>query len=243
MTQLAPSDSPRRPSRILIVGGGYVGLYTALGLRKRLRPDEATITVVDPRSSMTYQPFLPEAAAGNLEPRHVVVPLRKTLRGCEVLTARVTGIDHASRIAHLDPIEGSSYDVSYDELVVGLGSVSRTLPVPGLADNAMAFHQIEEAIALRNQILDRLDAAASVTDPATRRRALTCVFIGGGFAGVEALAEIEDMARFASRYYPSIDESDLRFLLVEATDHILPEVGSDLGRYTVNELRGRGIEV
>jgi len=228
---------------IVIAGGGYVGMYTALGLQKALRKGEARVTVIDTRPAMTYQPFLPEAAAGSLEPRHVVVELRRILRNCEVLTARVAGIDHAARTIHLQPREGDSYDLAYDELVVALGSVARTLPIPGLADRAMGFKQIEEAIALRNHVLDRLDLAGSVQDAAIRTCALAFVFIGGGYAGVEALAEIEDMARYATRYYESFGPDDLRFVLVEMADRILPEVGTDLGMYTVDRLRERGIEV
>src|SRR6266542_3858486 len=145
---------------ILVVGGGYVGMYTAYGLRRAARSGRIRVTVVDPRSVMTYQPFLPEAAAGSLEPRHVVVQLRRTLRGCDVITGRVTGIDHDRKMVTVEPSEGHGYELSYDILVVGLGSVARTLPIPGLAENAVGFKQIEEAIALRNQVLDRLDAAA-----------------------------------------------------------------------------------
>ncbi|MGI8993529.1 MAG: NAD(P)/FAD-dependent oxidoreductase [Nocardioidaceae bacterium] len=228
---------------IVIAGGGYVGMYTALGLQRALRRGEARVTVIDPRSAMTYQPFLPEAAAGSLEPRHVVVPLRRTLKGCDVLTARVVGIDHAAKLLRVEPPQGEPYELSYDELVVAVGSVARTLPIPGLKEVGMGFKQIEEAIALRNQVLDRLDVATSTMDPATRTCALTFVFVGGGYAGVEALAEIEDMARFATRYYETIAPADLRFVLVEASDRILPEVGPDMGRYTVNRLRDRGIEV
>lgn len=228
---------------IVIAGGGYVGMYTALGLKRHLRKGEARVTVIDSRSAMTYQPFLPEAAAGSLEPRHVVVPLRKTLKGCHVVTARVGAIDHAGRTVRVEPMEGKPYDLAYDELVVALGSVARTLPIPGLAQHGMGFKQIEEAIALRNHVLDRLDAADSVSDSATRRSALTFLFVGGGYAGVEALAEIEDMARFATRYYDSISPADLRFVLVEAADRILPEVGPEMGRYTIERLEERSIEV
>ncbi len=192
---------------------------------------------------MTYQPFLPEAAAGSLEPRHVVVSLRRTLKKTNVLTARVASIDAERRTVRVDPPESESYDLPYDELVVAMGSVARTLPIPGLAQHGMGFKQIEEAIALRNHVLDRLDLATSVVDADARRAALTFVFVGGGYAGVEALAETEDMARNATRYYETIQEDDLRFVLVEATDRILPEVGPDMGRYTVDRLRDRGIEV
>jgi NADH dehydrogenase len=228
---------------ILIAGGGYVGLYTALGLRRRLRAGEARVTLVDPRPNMTYQPFLPEAAAGSLEPRHVVVPLRRTLKGVDVVTGRVVGIDHRAKVATIEPAEGATYEVAYDILVSALGSVPRTLPIPGLAENAIGFKQIEEAIALRNHVLDRLDAASSTTDPEIRRRALNFVFVGGGYAGIEAIAELEDMARYATRYYERVSPEDLRFVLVEASNRILPEVGEDMGRYTLEQLRRRGIEI
>jgi len=218
-------------------------MYTALGLHRRLRAGEAQVTVVDPRPNMTYQPFLPEAAAGNLEPRHVVVPLRRTLKGTRVVSGRVVAIDHAARVATIEPVQGPTYELAYDILVSALGSVARTLPIPGLADQAIGFKQIEEAIALRNRVLDRLDVASSTTDPQVRRRALSFVFVGGGYAGIEAIGELEDMARYATRYYDGVSPADLRFVLVEASDRILPEVDEDMGRYTAEQLRRRGIDL
>ena len=232
----------RRP-RILVVGGGYVGMYTALRLQRRLQRGEAEVVVVDPRSYMTYQPFLPEAAAGNLEPRHVVVPLRRALKRCEVLSGRITSIDHARRVASYLPNVGKPRDLSYDIVVVAPGSVPRTLPIPGLAEHGIGFKQVEEAIALRNHVLGQLEIAASTDDPELRREVLTFVFVGGGYAGVEALAELEDMARYALRFYDGLAQKDLRWVLVEAAGRILPEVGEDMGRYTVFQLRGRDIEV
>jgi NADH dehydrogenase len=230
---------------ILIAGGGYVGMYTALTLQRKLRRGEARVTVVDLRSYMTYQPFLPEAAAGSLEPRHVVVPLRRVLdrRKVEVVTGRVVGIDHGRKVAQVVPRMGHQREVPYDVLVVAFGSIARTLPIPGLAETGIGFKRIEEAIRLRNQVIENLDIAVSTDDKETRRRALTFVVVGGGYAGVEALAELEDMARDATRYYEGISPDDMRWVLVEATDRILPEVGEDLGRYTVECLRERGIEV
>jgi NADH dehydrogenase len=234
-------------TRILIAGGGYVGMYTALRLQKKLRRElrskTVEIVVVDPRSYMTYQPFLPEAAAGSLEPRHVVVPLRRVLKHCEVLTGRVESVDHSRRIARITPKRGEPYDLSYEVVVLASGSVARTLPIPGLAELGIGFKQVEEAIALRNQVLDKMDIATTITDHAARRALLTFVFVGGGYAGIEALAELEDMANYATRYYPELSKGDLRFVLVEATGRILPEVGVELGRYTVEELRKRRIDV
>ena len=235
-------ESPT-PPRILIVGGGYVGLYTALRLAQRLRHGEATVMVVDPRSYMTYQPFLPEAGAGSIQPRHTVVPLRQTLREAEVVTGWVTGVEHSRKVATVQPLEGDSYEIPYDTLVMAVGSVPRTLPIPGLADWAMGFKNVEEAIALRNRVLECLDIAQTATDPEIRERNLTFVFVGGGYAGVEAIAETEDLVRYATRYYSKVTPEDLRFVLVEATGRILPEVGEEMGRWTVEQLRERGIAV
>ncbi|QDB78332.1 NAD(P)/FAD-dependent oxidoreductase [Georgenia sp. 311] len=243
-TPLPAAPRPRRTKRILILGGGYIGLYTALGLRKQMSREDVEIAVVDPRSYMTYQPFLPEAAAGNLEPRHVVAPLRRELRGCTLVTGSVSEIRHADRRVVVEPIEeGESYELAYDELVVGLGAVPRTLPIPGLAEFAIGFKWVEEANALHNQVLGKMDVAASTWDPALRRRKLTFVFVGGGFAGIEALGEIEDMARDAAKMFDGIRREDMRFVLVEGAGRILPEVGEELGGYAIEQLRARGVEI
>jgi NADH dehydrogenase len=232
-----------REPRILIIGGGYVGMYTALRLQRRLRPGEAKITVVDPVSYMTYQPFLPEAAAGNLEPRHVVVPLRAVLPKADILNGRVTRVDHASKTAWVLPHEGAEFAISYDVLVMSPGSVARTLPIPGLAEVGIGFKTVAEAIYLRTHVLNRLDVAATTEDPVIRKRALTFCVVGGGYAGIECLAELEDMARDAMRFYPSLTPRDMRWVLVEATGRILPEVSESMGVYTVEQLRARNIEV
>ncbi|MDP9434453.1 MAG: NAD(P)/FAD-dependent oxidoreductase [Actinomycetota bacterium] len=212
-------------------------------LQRRLRPGEATVTVIDVRSYMTYQPFLPEAAAGNLEPRHVVVPLRRVLDRCTVLKGLITGIDTSRHSITVQVRTGEQVEVPYDQLVMAPGSVPRTLPIPGLAEHGIGFKRVEEAIFLRNHVIDQIDSAASTRDPQLRARALKFVFVGGGYAGVEALAELEDMARYATRYYSAITAADLHWYLVEATGRILPEVGEEMGRYTVTELRRRGIDV
>jgi len=232
-----------RATRIVIVGGGYVGMYTALRLQKKLRGGEAEITVVDPQPHMTYQPFLPEAAAGSIEPRHVVVPLRRVLRKCQVLTGRVTTISNAAREVTVELADGHVTALGFDVLVVAPGSVARTLPIPGLAEHGIAFKTIGEAIFLRNHVLSRLDAADTTIDPTLRQRLLTFMVVGGGYAGVEALAELADMARYASRYYPTIDRDDIRWILVEATGRIMPEVSPKMGRYTVERLLDSDIEV
>lgn len=234
---------PRTSPRVLILGGGTVGLYTARRLRKRLGRREAAIVVVDPRPYMTYAPFLPETAAGSIDPRNVVAPHRRSLKGVDVLQGHVTRIEHADRRVQITPEEGEPYWVSYDFLVVGLGSVARTLPIPGLVEQGIGFKNVEEAIAVRNHVLGRIDAAASIWDPDIRRRMLTFVFVGGGFAGVEAIAEVEDIARYTVKKYRQIEPDELRFVLVEGNTRILPEVSAELGGYTLDQLRTRSIEI
>jgi NADH dehydrogenase len=218
-------------------------MYTAFRLQHKLHRGEAAVTVVDPQPNMTYQPFLPEAAAGSIEPRHVVVPLRRVLNKTEVLTGRVTTVDHARRVAVVEPLEGESVEVAYDVLVMAAGSVARTLPIPGLAEIGIGFSTIGEAIFLRNHVLSRLDLAYTTGDPARQRRALTFVFVGGGYAGVEAFAELEDMAHAALRFYPTLTQRDLRWVLVEAAGRILPEVSVSMSAYTVQRLVERGMDI
>lgn len=230
------------PAQIVIVGGGYAGMNAARALRRSAPPSEVAITVIDPRSYMTYQPFLAEAAAGSIEPRHVVVPLREALPHCDVLGGEVTGVRHEDDTLTVRVADGHIRQISYDVLVLTPGSVSKTMPIPGLAEHAMGFKNLGEAIYLRNHVLSRLDAAASTLDPELRRRLLTFLFVGGGYAGVEAMAEVEDMARAACSYYEDISPADMRWVLVEATDRILPEVSAKLGDYTLDLLRERGFD-
>ncbi|APU18812.1 NAD(P)/FAD-dependent oxidoreductase [Actinoalloteichus sp. GBA129-24] len=231
------------PTKIVILGGGYVGMYTALRLQAKLKAAEASVTVIDPQPHMTYQPFLPEAAAGSIEPRHVVVPLRRTLKRCHVVTGRVAKVEHDKHTVTVDMAEGHVEKLEYDVLVAALGSVARTLPIPGLADQGNSFKTVGEAIFLRNHVLSRMDDASSMADGERRRRLLTFMVVGGGYAGIEALAELEDMARYATRYYKTIKPSDLQWILVEATNRVMPEVSPRMGVYTVERLEERGIKV
>ncbi|MEU6854398.1 NAD(P)/FAD-dependent oxidoreductase [Actinacidiphila alni] len=249
MTESAATNRADVP-RILVVGGGYVGMYTALRLQRKLRltRGEAEVVVVGPQPYMTYQPFLPEAAAGSISPRHVVVPLRRVLDKCRIVVGEARDIDHAKRVARIaTPVTeehgGELLELTYDHLVLAPGSVSRTLPVPGLAEHGIGFKTVEEAIGLRNHVLEQLDIASSTRDVDVREAALTFVFVGGGYAGVEALGELENMARYAVRYYHNIRPEDMRWVLVEASDRILPEVGEAMGRYAVRELRGRNVDI
>jgi NADH dehydrogenase len=192
---------------------------------------------------MQYQPFLPEVASGTIDPRAVVVPLRTVLRHCEVVIGEVERVDHDERTAHVRLADGRRVPIGYDVVVLAPGSWARVLPIPGLAEQGVGFKTVQEAIWLRNHVLSRLDVAAATDDPERRRAAMTFVFVGGGYAGVEALGELEDLARDALESYPGLRPDQMRWTLVEAAGSILPEIDSGLAEYALERLRARGIEV
>jgi NADH dehydrogenase len=182
-------------------------------------------------------------ASGTIDPRAVVVPLRRVLRHCVVVIGEVERVDHDERTARVRLADGRGVATRYDVVVLAPGSWARVLPIPGLAEHGVGFKTVQEAIWLRNQVLSRLDVAAETDDPERRRAAMTFVFVGGGYAGVEALGELEDLARDALESYPGLRPDQMRWTLVEATDSILPEIGAGLARYALERLRARGIEV
>ena len=229
--------------KILIVGGGYAGFYTALRLEKWLRAGEAEVTVVDPLPYMTYQPFLPEFAAASIEPRHAVVSLRRHLKTTTVITAKVTGIDHSTKTATITPQVGEPWEFAYDIVIVTAGSVSRTFPIPGVADEAIGMKNIEEAVAVRDRVLTNFEEAANLPAGPERDRLLTFTVIGGGFAGIEILGELRSFASSLLPYYPTLTFEDTRFHLIEAMGRIMPEVSLETSHWVLKNLAERGAEV
>ncbi|BDZ44681.1 NAD(P)/FAD-dependent oxidoreductase [Naasia aerilata] len=229
--------------RILIVGGGYAGFYTAWKLEKQLRRGEAEIVVVDPLPYLTYQPFLPEVVGGNVEPRHAIVSQRRHLKRSTVITARVTQINHAARTATITPEVGDPWDITYDIIVVTAGSVSRTFPIPGVADEAIGLKAIEEAVEIRDRIMTNFDKAATMPPGPERDRLLTFIVVGGGFAGIEVFAEMRSLASALLKFYPQLTFEDTHFHLIEAMGRIMPEVSLQTSHKVLKNLAERGAYV
>jgi NADH:ubiquinone reductase (H+-translocating) len=227
---------------VVIAGGGFGGAHAARKLERLLPKQSARLMLVNDINFLLYTPFLPEAAAGTLEPRHVVTPLREILKRTFLRLGAVTGHDPAARTVEITGHDGEVAVQRYDQLVLALGSVSRLLPVPGL-EHAIGFKSLADAIWLRNHIIETLESANATEDARRREELLTYVFVGGGYAGLEALAELQDFAADAMDSYPRARLSGMRWILVEATDRVLPETPLELAEYALRELRGRGIDV
>ena len=228
---------------VLIVGGGFGGAIAARSLERAPDGGDVRATLVAPDNFLLFSPILPEAASGTIEPRHAVIPLRELVEHASVIAGRVESIDLEAKTAVVIDAAGHQRDVSFKMLVLSPGSVPAILPIPGLTQHAVGFKTLADAIWLRNQVLHQLEVADSEPDPAKRRPLLTFTFIGGGYAGVEALAELESLAGDALRRYPRLRPSDFRWVLIEARDTLLPGLDDRLAKYTERELRRRGIEV
>ena len=229
--------------KILIVGGGYAGFYTAKKLEKWLGKREAHVTLVDPLPYMTYQPFLPEVAAGSLDPRHALVNHRRHLKRTEVITARVTEINHAQKVATITPAVGEPWEERYDIVVVTAGAVSRTFPIPGVAERAFGLKNIEEAVAIRDRMTDNFAKAANLPPGRERDRLLTTVVVGGGFAGIEVFGELRSFASALVGQYSQLSMEDTKFHLIEAMGRIMPEVSLKTSHWVIKNLEQRGATV
>jgi NADH:ubiquinone reductase (H+-translocating) len=229
--------------KILIVGGGYAGFYTARKLEKWLARGEASVTVVEPLQYMTYQPFLPEVAAGGIEPRHAVVSLRRHLKKTRVISAKVTAISHATKTATITPPVGEPWEESYDIIVVTAGGVTRTFPIPGVADQAIGMKNIEEAIAVRDRMVSNFEKASTLPAGPLRDRLLTFVVVGGGFAGVETYGEMRSFASSLIAQYPTLSFDDVHFHMIEAMGRIMPEVSLKTSLWVIKNLEQRGAPI
>jgi NADH dehydrogenase len=237
----------RRPrkKRIVILGGGFGGVYAAMYLEKLLARESAVeICLVSHDNFFLFTPMLHEIAASDLEITNIVNPLRKLLRKVEVLVGDVNQIDLPNkRVLISRGYRNDSKQIDYDHLVIALGSITNFYDIPGLAGLAVAMKSLRDAIQLRAQIIRHLEEANSECNLADRQSLLTFVVAGGGFAGVETVAALNDFVREALPFYPNLSEDMLRVILVHSGPEILPELGESLGRYTEKVLARRGVEI
>src|SRR5437763_9582462 len=228
---------------VVIAGGGFGGFYAARRLEQVLPQQSARVTLVSSDNFLLYTPLLPGAAAGTLEPRHVVIPLREELARTDTVLGRVTGLDAGRSTLEVQSVEGRTERLRYDQLVLALGSISRVPPIPGLAEHGLGFKTLAEAIALRNRALLNLEIAESLEDPEARRPFLTFVFIGAGYAGAEGIAELQDYVADVIDRYPRCRLDGTRWILVEGGPRIMAEIDAGLAEFASRELRGRGIDI
>jgi NADH:ubiquinone reductase (H+-translocating) len=191
---------------------------------------------------MLYTPSLPHVTAGPLSPPHVVVPLRQMCPHAELLVGRARALDEGANEVEVETDAGR-FRVRYEQLVVAVGAVTRPLPIPGLTEHALGFKTVADAMYLRNHVLRQLEAASAELDPERAEQRLGFVFVGAGYAGVEALAELFDFVGHAIRYYPALRERRQRWVLVDAAASILPEIHPPLSAYAAKLLASRGVEI
>ncbi|WP_431219066.1 NAD(P)/FAD-dependent oxidoreductase [Leifsonia xyli] len=228
---------------VLILGAGFSGFTLARALRREAARRRLRLTVVDPQPYLTYKPLLPEVAGGETQAQDTVVPLQRPLAHADVVGGTLESVDTGQKVAVVRALDGTQRALRYDHVVFALGAVTKTLPIPGLVDNAIGFSSVEEAAFLRDHVLERVRFAASTADPRERRRALTFVFVGGGYTGVEAIAELQRLASAELDRYPELDGERMEWLLVEAAGRIAAELTEKLSAWTLRLLRRRGIRV
>lgn len=228
---------------VLIVGGGFGGAFAAHAIDKLVGGHSVRTTIVAPDNFLLFSPLLAEAASGTIEPRHAVIPLRELLRYTALISGVVESIDVGATRATVRTTTGERRDITYRTLVLSPGSVPATFPIPGLVEHAVGFKTLADAIWLRNRVLNQLEVASDQPRGDLRRQMLTFTFVGGGYAGVEALAELRSLVADALRRYPTLAPSDFRWVLVEAQERLLPGLDPRLAAYTDRQLRRRGVEI
>ena len=229
--------------RVLVLGGGFGGVFTAKHLRRRAG-NAVDIVLISRHNFFVFQPLLPEIAGGSINPGDGVTPLRRFLPGVAVMVAEIREIDLGAKTVHVTlSRESGIRTVPYDQLVIALGQVVDLSRTPGLADRALVMKDVLDAFHIRNQVLGCLEDADAATDPRRRQSLLTFVVIGGGFTGVETIGEVQELIRKSLKYYPSIRADEIRTILIQHGARILPELPEHLASYATEQLRRRNIEI
>lgn len=242
------------PPRVLVVGSGFAGFHALKALERRLPAGAADLTLVSPTDYLLYSPLLPEVATGVIEPRHIAIALRQKLRKTHLVIGRVTGADLQRHTATIRPggtVGGSSprepVEIGWDRLILVPGSVSRMFDIPGLEEHARGVKTLQEALYLRDHLVDQLDQAdglpASDEFSDERRERLTVVAVGAGYTGTELVAQLQRWVKSIAERWVGIGADDVRWVLVDAASAVLPELGPELGARALSTLRSRGVEV
>lgn len=229
---------------VVILGGGFGGVYTARHLASMLRPDEASITLINRENYCVYQPMLPEVISGSIGLTDVVSPIRDLSPNTELITREVLNIDLKNKTVTLSPgFRPRSLEIPYDYLVIALGGVTDHSSRPGLLEHALPFRTLADALALRSHLIHVLEEAEVESDPQFRKKLLTFVVAGGGFSGVEVIAELRDFIEHAKNNYARLRREQIRCILVHSGDRILPEISADLAVFAHKLLAKRGVEI
>lgn len=230
--------------KILILGGGFAGMYTAKYLESVLKPDEADISIVNQENYSVYQPMLPEVISGSIGLTDVVSPIRRVCPRTHLIMRDVEEIDLTRKVVTVSPgFRPRRLELPYDYLVVALGGVTSFYGMPGMIENAKPFRTLADAVALRNHLIHALEEADVEADPDLRAKLLTFVVAGGGFSGVEVMAELNDFVHAVKKNYTRIRDEKVRCVLVHSGDRILPEMTKDLAEFAQKILRRRGVEI
>src|SRR5215813_15245764 len=233
-------------TQIVILGGGFGGVYTAMQLEKRLaHTPDVDLTLVNRENFFLFTPMLHEVAASDLDITHIVNPVRKLLKRVKFFDGEATRIDLTSRTVTVTHgiKEAHPHELKYDHLVLSLGSVTNFFNTPGLERHALTMKSLGDAIDLRNRMIQHLEEADFECCPVERKPLLTFIVAGGGFAGVETVASMNDFLREAIRFYPHLKEEMLRLVLVQLGPFILPELGPELGAFAAKKLSERKVEI
>ncbi len=235
-------STSQRP-RVVILGGGFGGAYAAKALQKQSRAGELDVTVVDRRNYALFYPLLIEAGVGAIEPRHVVVPIRKFAKYCEFEMAEVLAIDFAAKQVKICPVgDEECKSVPYDHLVLAFGSVTRWVDIPGLRENAFQLKSLRDAIGMRDRAIALLELANQLATAEARRAILTIVTIGSNFTGIEFAGEFQAFMRDAARDYHNVHPDEIRMIVLERGDRILNSVQDATAKYALETLKKRGVE-
>ncbi|MFE5284343.1 NAD(P)/FAD-dependent oxidoreductase [Nocardia sp. NPDC056611] len=237
-TRAAPAHLPH----VVVVGAGFAGHAAARGLLRRLH-GRARITVIDQRDHFVYLPLLPEVAVGTIEPRRVAIALNRSLRGAELITGAVDHIDVDARTVSWRDVDGGHGRTGYDRLVVAVGSVGKLLPIPGVAENAHGFRSISEALSLRDHVVRQVELASAAVDPAERAARLTFVTVGAGYTGTEVTAQGAALTALLVADRPALAETPVRWMLLDHSARVLPELDPRLSGVADRVLRERGVDV